>query len=140
VSSFEIHSVVLNQKKNMKGNQDAHKNLAKFLSDVHPNGDTISHQPVKKWIDTGIKLGTSDSIEVQNMFMRHKFLQKAGRMILCNRIISLLGAWLCGITPCYLGTIMVSPTKTLLLLLRKHYLTYGASKLSEELAPSSAQR
>ncbi len=50
---MEIYSVDLNKKKNMKGQQHAHKkNIAKFLSDVYPNSHTISHHLVKNWINS----------------------------------------------------------------------------------------
>ncbi len=49
---MEIYSTVFNEKRNLKGQQDAHQNIVKFLSDVYPNSHAISHHLVKKWIDT----------------------------------------------------------------------------------------
>ena len=62
--TLEIYSVVLNPKKGIKGKQDDHKSLAQLLCKANSHGHTIQHQTVKKWIDSGIQLGTAEYARV----------------------------------------------------------------------------
>ena len=65
--ALEIYAVVLNEKKGVKGKQDAHKNLAQLLCQANPNGHTIQHQTVKKWIASGMQLGTAEHARVNEI-------------------------------------------------------------------------
>ena len=78
--AMEIYSVVLNQKKCVKGKQDAHKSIAVLLCRANQHGHTIQHQTVKKWIDNGIQLGTAECARVTEISANGRsddFTQKA---------------------------------------------------------------